>query len=836
MLKLQNMDPCFTNQLFQKERNYMKKFHLFMVGLLLTTGLFLSNILAQNFTESSLPSGAIAGFGKGWIHDMEFSPPSDQLAVATTIGVWIYDARTGKERPPFSGIMGGANAVSYSPDGLVIAAAHSDWTVRLWDVSTGKPTSPSTLRGHTAEIHAVEYSPDGKRIASGSADKTIRIWDPHADPDSESLIAILPYRDSVRSIAFSPDSRMLAGGSDDGIIQVWNADTGDRIYEFNDHTDSVQAVHFSRNRTELVSASLDRTAILWSLVGEGGKLHPPIQHKVPVYAAKFSPDGSTFATSGADKLIRLWDTSTAKHNTTFTGHKDSVPDFDFSSDDSTLASGSPDGTILLWDRIGKRVNIEIPGHTGGIKALAYTADKRIRACGTGLDGKLRLWDAGTSSELSILREHTGLTKAVTFSKDGKTIASGGSEGGTIFLSDVLKALEDSEDIGNDSLLNVLTGNTHGITALALSPADTTLASGGTDGRIYLLDIATRRELKILKGAQSTITALTFVVDGTHLFSGEENGTVRQWNALTGEEVEAIYSIPLGGITALSYSSPNELLAIGDASGTIQFFDLVKKRKKEKEFHMPHSGITTLVFSKDGNTLVSGSKNGTILLWNMNEVRLSAEVQDNTSGKDDVVEQTIIPQEHDTAEQTAQQIARNALNSTVYLAIQKVGGRISEGSGFFVYPGYVATNHHVAESATKAYIKLVGKDTTYIAESIAAIDEEHDLALLKVTGISTPVLPLANSDTVQIGETIYAIGNPRGFLEGTVSDGIISSIREEGNKKWLQMTAPISPGSSGGPVLNTRGEVIGISVGDIDGQNLNFAIPSNYLKALLRTIE
>ena len=814
----------------------MKKVYLFVVGFLLTVGMFLPNLLAQTSTELSLPSGAIASFGKGWIHDMEFSPHSDQLAVATTIGVWIYDARTGKERPPFSGIMGGANAVSYSPGGLIIAAAHSDWTVRLWDVSTGKLTSPSTLRGHTAEIHAVEYSPDGKRIASGSADKTIRIWDPHADTDSESLIAILPYRDSVRSIAFSPDSRMLAGGSDDGIIQVWNADTGDRIYEFKDHTDSVQAVHFSRNRTELVSASLDRTAILWSLVGEGGKLHPPIQHEVPVYAAKFSPDGSTFATGGADKLIRLWDTSTAKHNTTFTGHKDSVPDFDFSPDDSTLASGSPDGTILLWDRIGKRVNIEIPGHTGSIKALAYTADKRIRACGTGLDGKLRLWDAGTSSELSILHEHTGLTKAVTFSKDGKIIASGGSQDDTIFLSDVLKILEPGEAFSKDSLITILKGNIHGITALAFSPANTTFASGGADGRIHLLDVATGRELEILRGAQSTITALTFVVDGTHLFSGEENGTIRQWNALTGEEEGTVYSTPLGAITALSYSSPNKHLAIGDATGTIQFFDLVEKRKKKKEFHTPHSGITTLVFSEDGITLVSGSKNGTIIRWDMNEVLLSTGIRGKVSGEDSEVEGTISPQESDITEQTAQQIARNALNSTVYLAIQKVGGRVSEGSGFFVHSGYVATNHHVAEGATRAYIKLVGQDTTYIAESIAAIDEEHDLALLKVTGISTPVLPLANSDTVQIGETVYVIGNPQGFLEGTVSDGIISSIREEGNKKWLQMTAPISPGSSGGPVLNTRGEVIGISVGDIDGQNLNFAVPSNYLKALLREVE
>ncbi len=825
----------------------MKKVYLSVVAYLLITNLFLSDTFAQNSTQWELPLGAKAHFGKGWVRDIEFSPFSDQLAVATTIGVWIYDARTGKERGPLSGIMGGANAVSYSPNGLIVAAAHSDWTVRLWDVSTGTLTSSSTLRGHTAEIHAVEYSPDGKRIATGSADKTIRIWDPHAATDSERLIAILPYRDSVRTIAFSPDNRMLAGGSDDGTIQVWNADTGDRIYEFDDHTDSVQAVHFSRNRTELVSASLDRTAILWSLVGEGGKLHPPIQHQVPVYAAKFSPDGNSFATGGADKLIRLWDTSTAEHNFNFTGHKDSVPDFDFSPDDSTLASGSPDGTIRLWDRIGKRVNIEIPGHTGGIKALAYTEDNRIRACGTGLDGKLRLWDAGTSSELSILQEHTGLIQAVTFSKDGKTVASGGSKNGTIFLSDVLKVLENSEDFSNDSLITTLTGNTHGITALAFSRADTTFASGGADGRIHLLDVATGRELKILRGAQSTITALTFVVDGTHLFSGEENGTIRQWNALTGEEVGTVYRTPLGAVTALSYSLPNEHLAIGDATGTIQFFDLVKKLKKEKEFHMPHSGITTLVFSEDGSTLVSGSENGTIILWDMNEILLSIGIQKDTSGKNSVVKQTIIPQEHETVEQTAQEIAQKALASTVYLGEFDTNGKqLRYGSGFFVGTGKIATNYHVIKGATSIYAKLVGGEKWYVIESIAATDEKHDLALLKVADINSPSLPLANSDNVEIGETVYAIGNPRGFLEGTVSDGIISGIRGAGNNKLLQMTAPISPGSSGGPVLNTKAEVIGIAAGDYSlqdptlkinrSQNLNVAIPSNYLNALLREVE
>lgn len=818
----------------------MKKIYLLITYLLLLN-LLLSLVYAQDGSELGLPKGAIERFGKGWVRDIEFSPDGNQLAVATTTGIWIYDSYTGKQINRFEGYMGGANAISYSQNGQLLAAAHQDLTIRLWEPTSKNQKEPiPALRGHKDKIYAVTFSSDGKSsmLASASADKTIRLWDPHTLTDDERLIAILPYKDAVRTVAFSFDNRMLAGGSDDGIIQVWDAGTGDRIYEFTEHTDSVQSVHFSRNRTELVSASLDGNVLLWSLVGEGGRLHSPIQHNASVYAAKFSPDGNTFATGSADKLIRLWDTNTTKHTLTFIGHKDSVSNIDFSPDGSTLVSASPDGRILLWDTIGARTRIEISEHTGGIKALAYTADNRIRACGTGLDGKLRLWDAGTSSELSLLSEHTGLTQAVTFSNDGKTVVSGGNEDGTIFLSDVLKVLENNKGINNESLQTVLTGNAHGITALALSPAGTTLATGGADGRIHLLDVASRRELKVLKGAQGTITALTFAVDGTRLFSGEENGTIRQWNALTGEEVGTGYSTPLGAITALSYSLPNECLAAGDATGTIQFFDPATKRKKAREFFIPHSSITTLIFSDDGSSLVSGSENGTIIVWDINVGLLNTELQDNTSEEDKIISRTNVLQERDITEKTSQQIAQKALKATVYFGIQKLDRTISAGSGFFIRPNYIATNYHVIEDATAAYIKLVGKQTTYRVESVAATDPEHDLAILKVSNTNSMVLPLANSNKVEIGETVYAVGNPKG-LEGTFSKGIVSAIQTGSNNKWIQIDASISPGSSGGAVLNSRGEVIGVATAihtDEDAQNLNFVVPSNYLKALLRKVQ
>ena len=184
-------------------------------------------------------------------------------------------------------------------------------------------------------------------------------------------------------------------------------------------------------------------------------------------------------------------------------------------------------------------------------------------------------------------------------------------------------------------------------------------------------------------------------------------------------------------------------------------------------------------------------------------------------------------------QSPQQIAKKAFGSTVLLVMEDANGQpLSLGSGFFVRDGEIASNLHVVEGAARGYAKLVGQKTKYNIEGITAIDNIRDLVVLKISASGTPTLPFGNSDTVQVGESVYAVGNPQG-LEGTFSQGIVSSIREVGTDKLLQITAPISPGSSGGPVLNDRGEVIGVSVATFrGGQNLNFAIPSNYLKALL----
>ena len=813
----------------------MKKIYLLLFVSMFITLLFSQKCFAQNSTQLNLPEGAKARLGRGWIRDIEFSPLGDQLAVATTIGVWIYDARTGKEQALFSGVMKDAVALSYSPKEPKLAVAHRDHTIRLWDVINHNHKPISTFRGHTREIFTVTFSPDGTMIASGSADKTIRIWNPKATKDSDKLIAILPYSDHIISVSFSPDNLMLAGGCADGTIQVWNTGTGDLIYAFNEkHSGSISEIDFSPDGKTVISASLDGTVQFWSLVTPGGRLSKPLNHNSAVLAVDFSQDGHNFTTASADRHIRIWNSNTKELVNTLSGHKDIVASVKLSPDGINLASGSLDGTVRLWDaRLGHQ-RLKLTGHTGGVKALVYTEDNRIRACGTGLDGKLRLWDAGTSSELSILQEHTGLTQSATFSKDGKILASGGSENGTIFRSIVLEVLKHSDE----SLLKALTGNLHGVTALAFSPANSILASGGSDGRIHLLDVGNGETLKILRGAQSTITSLTFVLDSTHLLSGEENGTVRTWDSLTGEEVGDGGVGSFSAITALAFSPNIRFLAIGDMTGAVSLYDYVNKQVNSVFTQHTHK-ITSLIFSEDDSTLVSGSEDGTILLWNMSELLQNKDEQKNSPGRVIIPKQTPSGQDNSKPEQSAQEIARKALASTVYLKLlNSKGDIVGYGSGFFVDIDKLVTNYHVVEGSTSILARQIGKDDWHLIEDTITTDQDHDLAILKLSSITTSSLDLANSDTVQTGETVYVVGNPK-QLEGTFSKGIVSALRTHGKGKLIQIDAPISPGSSGGAVLNNRGEVIGIATSVHAGknaQNLNFAVPSNYLKELLNKVK
>ncbi|MGA9995351.1 MAG: tetratricopeptide repeat protein [Pyrinomonadaceae bacterium] len=162
-----------------------------------------------------------------------------------------------------------------------------------------------------------------------------------------------------------------------------------------------------------------------------------------------------------------------------------------------------------------------------------------------------------------------------------------------------------------------------------------------------------------------------------------------------------------------------------------------------------------------------------------------------------------------------------------------GERLARGSGFFISPNRVVTNRHVIEGAYKADVHL-SNGNIYNVKGVLGVDGEGDIALLEVdVPPAAPVTPLTVVRiTPQEGESVVVIGNPFG-LEGSVSNGIVSAVRDIPNfGRIIQITAPISPGSSGSPVVNMQGQVIGVATLQLtDGQSLNFAVPSERITQL-----
>jgi len=162
-----------------------------------------------------------------------------------------------------------------------------------------------------------------------------------------------------------------------------------------------------------------------------------------------------------------------------------------------------------------------------------------------------------------------------------------------------------------------------------------------------------------------------------------------------------------------------------------------------------------------------------------------------------------------------------------------------GSGFVIQAnGVVMTNYHVIENAQAVTVKLPdGRE--FRAEGLLGHDPEVDIAVLKIEATNLPTIPLGDSDMVKTGQHVITIGTPLGLLENTVSDGIISAIRLDDDpaakiKKLIQITAPVSQGNSGGPLLNMSGQAIGITYAVIEqGQNLNFAVPINAAKPFIK---
>ena len=625
-----------------------------LMFLIVSMFLYVSITTAENepYTQWGLPDGAKARLGKGGINDITCSSDGALLAVASQIGIWIYDIQTREALALLTGHTGSVDRVSFSPDGKTLASGGQDNRVRLWDVET--QTEIGTLEGHTGGPNSLFFSPDGKTLASRDDDNTLRLW----DMETQTQIGRLEgYTGTLESVSFSPDGRTLASGGQDNSVRLWDVSKRTEIGTLEGHTYAVNSVAFNPDGKTIVSGSDDGTVRLWD-VDTRTEIGTLEGHTYAVNSVAFSPDGRTLASGSHDNTVRIWDVETRAEIGRLKGFS---PGFiqllrvSFSPDGQTIAAMYPLGSgVRLWDvetqtrtnrynffehsvfhytmwevlwivaAQAENIHTILEGHPGTVKSVSFSLDGKTIAASV-LDPYsrywgsyfIRMWDVATLTEIDTLDrwgDRSFGNKNVAFSPDGKTILSR-CEQRVICLRDAATYTEivtlELEIPGHWVHIAVFSPDGHTLA----SADDPYLRSEYASGIVRLWDVDTNTEIGRLWGHIGAVKSVSFSPDGRTLATaGSVDATVRIWDVDTQTEIGRLDG-HTGWVNSVSFSPGGKTIVSGSHDSTVRIWDVATLTEIGRlDGHT--AAVNSVAFSPDGKTIVSGDQHGTVRLWDV----------------------------------------------------------------------------------------------------------------------------------------------------------------------------------------------------------------------------
>ncbi|MDE0634676.1 MAG: WD40 repeat domain-containing protein [Candidatus Poribacteria bacterium] len=613
----------------------------------------------HNYPEEnliSLPSDAIARFGRGSVQATAISPDGNTIAVATRIGVWLYNAHT-EDFIRLIAVEGTGllSEVTFSPDNTQIAIGDWDGIASLWDVSTGAKLATFTNKDY---VTSVAFSPDGKSLATGTRDHKATLWDINTGKERWSI----SHKDLVSSVAFSPDGLLLATGSWDSTANLCDVEKGEVRRCFTHQKKEVD-ISFDSGMVETFNS-------------------------LGINCIAFSPNGRYFATgdriaSDSKGVTTLWDIESGMAVWDFT-HEESATSITFSTDNKYMATRFSGGDTDVrhiadcttapiqegnWAKHKKKPPASHPRGLYGWLVSFSPNGKHLAAIEE--LSSLKIWDLASGINIKTIDQDMGQAQALSYSHDGYCFGvSRSTKGGTSW--NCVTFWKDQEQ-----QIDFLYEELHvDIFSTAVSPDAEIVAIGGDDNKVRLWNRATQKLVNTLSGHTGPIINLAFSPDGTHLVSTggrewkkqEEDGvvygyttadshvdrTARVWHIETGAEIATLTHISkvetlvfspdstclatasgedvhlwdtktwqknvkleTVGVESLAFSEDGSLLAVGGTGRKpkIQIWN-VETVQLVVEFSGHKSDVESVAFSPDGTLLASGSFDGTVLLWDM----------------------------------------------------------------------------------------------------------------------------------------------------------------------------------------------------------------------------